>query len=136
MLIICRARKHYFDSCKANNQKAGGKKKMKKFMKTCYKCGTDVKVTKCVKEGVTLNCLKCPKCNEEYFTSSELIKFDIKTGKRKMVRKFGTLGDSTVMRFPSDVIKDYNIKPGDYGIFEKKPEGILIKPIHAKDIGN
>ena len=105
-----------------------------KFMKTCYKCGTDVKIAKSTKEGVTLNCLKCPKCGEEYFTSSELIKFDIKTGKRKMVRKFGTLGDSTVMRFPSDVIKDYDIKPGDYGIFEKKPEGILIKPIHAKDV--
>jgi len=109
---------------------------MKKFMKVCYKCGTDVKIAKTVKEGVTLDCLKCPKCGEEYFTSSELIKFDIKTGKRKMVRKFGTLGDSTVMRFPSDVVKDYNIKPGDYGIFEKKPEGILIKPIHAKDIGD
>jgi len=109
---------------------------MKKFMKTCYKCGTDVKVAKSTKEGVTLDCLQCPKCGEEYFTSSELIRFDIKTGKRKMVRKFGILGDSTVMRFPSDVIKDYNIKPGDYGIFEKKPEGILIRPIHAKDIGN
>ena len=109
---------------------------MKKFMKTCYKCGTDVKVAKCIKEGVSLNCLKCPKCSEEYFTSSELIKFDIKTGKRKMVRKFGILGDSMVMRFPSDVLKDYKIKPGDYGIFEKKPDGILIKPIHAKDIGN
>ena len=105
-------------------------------MKTCYKCGTDVKVAKRTKEGITMDSLKCTKCAEEYFTSSELIKFDIKTGKRKMVRKFGTLGDSTVMRFPSDIIKDYNIKPGDYGIFEKKPEGILIKPIHAKDIGD
>lgn len=50
---------------------------MKKFMKTCYKCGTNVHATKCVKEGITLECLKCPKCGEEYFTSSELIKFDI-----------------------------------------------------------
>jgi len=108
---------------------------MKRFMKTCYKCGTDVKAAKTIKEGVALDCLKCPKCGEEYFTSSELMKFDIKTGKRKMVRKFGTLGDSMVVRFPSDVLKDYKIKPGDYGIFEKKPEGILIKPIHAKDIG-
>lgn len=55
---------------------------MKKFMKTCYKCGADVKTAKCVKEGITLECLKCPKCGEEYFTSSELIKFDIKTGRR------------------------------------------------------
>lgn len=107
---------------------------MKKFMKACYKCGTDVKVSKIIKEGITLNGLKCPKCGEEYFTSSELIKFDIKTGRRKLIRKFGVLGDSTVMRFPSDVLEDYKIKPGDYGIFEKRPEGILIKPIHAKDL--
>ena len=51
-----------------------------------------------------------------------------------MIRKFGTLGDSMVMRFPSGLLKDYKIKPGDYGVFEKKPEGILIGPIHAKDI--
>jgi len=107
---------------------------MKKFMKTCYKCRTDVRMGKCVKEGVTLDCLKCPKCGEEYFSSSELIKFDIKTGRRQFVRKFGVLGDSMVMRFPTRVIKDFNIKPGDYGVFEKRPEGILIKPIHAKEI--
>ena len=107
---------------------------MKKFMKKCYKCGTDIKIFKCIKEGVSLNCLKCSKCGEEYFTSSELIKFDIKTGRRKLIRKFGILGDSTIMRFPNQVIDDFKIKPGDYGVFEKRPEGILIKPIHSKDI--
>ncbi|MBS3121933.1 hypothetical protein J4434_03565 [Candidatus Woesearchaeota archaeon] len=107
---------------------------MKKFMKTCYKCGANVQAAKCVKEGINLECLKCPKCEEEYFTSSELIKFDIKTGRRKFVRKFGVLGDSMVMRFPTRVVKDFKIKPGDYGVFEKRPDGILIKPIHAKKI--
>ena len=107
---------------------------MKKFMKACYKCGTDVKISKCIKEGIALGCLKCPKCGEEYFTSSELTRFDILTGKRKLVRKFGVLGDSTIMRFPNAVLKDFKIKPGDYGVFEKKPEGILIKPVHAKAI--
>lgn len=109
---------------------------MKKFMKACYKCGANVQIDRCIKEGVTLDCLKCPKCGEEYFTSSELIKFDIKTGRRQLVRKFGVLGDSTVMRFPTKLIKDFHIKPGDYGVFEKRPEGILIKPIHAKEIGS
>ncbi|MFH1276261.1 MAG: AbrB/MazE/SpoVT family DNA-binding domain-containing protein [Candidatus Woesearchaeota archaeon] len=107
---------------------------MKKFMKTCYKCNINVKVTKCKKEGVELDCLKCPKCGEEYFTSSELIKFDILTGRRKMIRKFGILGDSTIMRFPPKLIKDLGIEPGDYGIFEQTQEGILIKPIHAKEL--
>lgn len=107
---------------------------MKKFMKICYKCGNKVKVAKCIKEGVSLNCLKCQKCGEEYFTSSELIKFDILTGKRKLVRKFGVLGDSTIMRFPNKILNDFKIKPGDYGIFEEKPEGILIKPFQAKEL--
>ncbi|MDP7323663.1 MAG: hypothetical protein QF632_02790 [Candidatus Woesearchaeota archaeon] len=107
---------------------------MKKFMKTCHTCKTNVKPAKSIKEGVSLDCLKCPKCGEEYFTSSELIKFDIKTGRRKLIRKFGVLGDSTVMRFPTQVLKEYKIKPGDYGAFEKRPEGILIKPIHAKEV--
>ena len=49
---------------------------MKKFMKTCYKCETEVKIAKIVKEGIALDCLKCPKCGEEYFTSSELIKLE------------------------------------------------------------
>ena len=106
---------------------------MKKFMKTCYKCGSNVKSAKCIKEGVTLNCMRCPKCGEEYFTSSELLKFDIKTGKRKLIRKFGILGDSTTIRLPSQIIKEHNIKPGDYGIFENKPDGIFIKPVHADE---
>ena len=103
-------------------------------MKTCYTCSTDVKIATCVKEGIELNCLKCPTCGEEYFTSSELIKFDILTGKRKLIRKFGALGDSIVMRIPPKVLKDYKIKAGDYAIFEEKPEGILIKPVSAKEL--
>jgi hypothetical protein len=108
--------------------------KMKKFMKTCYKCNVDVKVAKCTKEGIELNCLRCTKCGEEYFTSSELTKFDILTGRQKMVRKFGVLGDSTIMRFPPKLIHNYKIQPGDYGIFKETPEGILIKPLYAKEL--
>ena len=107
---------------------------MKSFMKTCYKCGADVKNAKCIKEGISLECMKCFNCGEEYFTSSELIKLDIKSGRRKMVRKFGVLGDSMVVRFPAKVLKDFNVKPGDYGLFEKRPDGILIRPISGKEI--
>ena len=107
---------------------------MKQFMKTCYKCDTNVKISTCVKEGIKLHCLKCPKCGEEYFTSSELTKFDILSGRKKMVRKFGVLGDSTIMRVPPNLVKHYGIKPGDFAIFEEVPEGILIKTIHAKEL--
>ncbi len=105
-----------------------------KFMKTCYRCAVNVEVATVVKEGVELRCLKCPKCGEEYFTSSELVRFDILTGRRKMVRKFGVLGDSMIMRFPQQVLEHYNIKPGDYAVFEEKKEGILLKPVHAQEL--
>lgn len=108
---------------------------MKKFMKTCYKCGVDVKVAKTIKESIPLDCLRCPKCGEEYFTSSELLKFDILKGKRALVRKFGIVGDSVVMRLPPKILKEYQIHPGDYAVFEEKPEGILVKPMHAKELG-
>ncbi|MFH1174644.1 MAG: AbrB/MazE/SpoVT family DNA-binding domain-containing protein [archaeon] len=104
-----------------------------KFMNTCYKCGTNVKQAKIVKEGITLTCMKCPKCGEEYYTSSELLRFDVLTGKRKLVRKFGTLGDSTILRIPPEVLKDFNIKPEDYALFEKKDDGIFIRPVSAKE---
>ena len=108
---------------------------MKKFMKTCYKCGTEVKPSRSVKDGIRLGCMKCPRCGEEYYTSSELVKFDILSGKRKMVRKFGVLGDSTIVRVPNQIIREFDLKPGDYGVFEKSEEGILIKPYKAEDLG-
>lgn len=107
---------------------------MKKFMQTCYKCGDNVKKSRCIKEGISLECLKCTKCGREFFTSSDLVKFDIIKGRRKMFRKFGMLGGSTMVRLLPRLIKDCKINPGDYGVFEKKPEGILIKLMHEKDL--
>ena len=103
-------------------------------MKICYKCGSNVKPATVMKEGIHLHCLQCPKCREEYFTSSELVRFDILTGKRKLVRKFGTLGDSIIMRIPNQILQEYKIKPGDYGVFMEKPDGILIKPVSVKKL--
>ena len=106
--------------------------RQEKFIRKCYKCNIDVKKKYVVKDGIKLYCLKCPRCGEEYFTSSELMKYDILTGKRKMARKFGTLGESSIVRIPEKVIKAYNIKPGDFAYFEELPQGILIKPVQAK----
>ena len=49
---------------------------MKQFMKKCYKCSANVKSFTTIKRGISLNCMKCLKCGEEYFVSSELKKFD------------------------------------------------------------
>ncbi|MFH1916282.1 MAG: AbrB/MazE/SpoVT family DNA-binding domain-containing protein [Nanoarchaeota archaeon] len=107
---------------------------MKKFMETCYKCKGKVNIATSIKKGVGLNCLKCQNCGEEYFTSSELLRFDILTGRKELVRKFGSLGDSTIIRIPNKVLKDFKIKPKDYGVFEARPDGILIKPVSAKEV--
>jgi ribosomal protein S27AE len=52
---------------------------MKKLMNICYKCGSSVKLAKCKKEGITLDCTKCPECGEEFFTSSEILKLEKKS---------------------------------------------------------
>jgi len=107
---------------------------MKKFMETCYKCKSKVKLAKTIKDEVELECVKCENCGEEYFTSSELIKYDILTGKRKITRKFGVLGKSVIMRFPTKIMKRFKVKPGDYGVIEEKTEGILIRPYSSRNI--
>ena len=99
----------------------------------CYKCEGNIVKTSCIKEGIKLSCMKCRKCGEEFFTSSELARFDVIKGNKSMIRKFGTLGDSTIMRIPPKIIKKCKIKPGDYGVFESRPDGILVRHIHAKD---
>jgi hypothetical protein len=107
---------------------------MKKFMDTCYKCAGKVIIASSLKEGIRLDCMRCQNCGEEYFTSSELLKFDILTGRKELVRKFGSLGDSTIIRIPNKVLKDFKIKAEDYGVFETRPDGILIKPVSAKEV--
>ena len=103
-------------------------------MKNCYKCKVEVKKATVIKDGIKLKCLRCPKCGEEFFISSELMKYDILTGRRKNIRKFGKLGDSAIIRIPNKVIKRFKIKSGDFGYFEERPEGILIKPISASKL--
>lgn len=103
-------------------------------MKTCYKCNVELENTTTLMGGVRLKCQKCPKCGEEYFTSSELMRYDILKGNRTMIRKFGTLGQSTVLRIPEKVISELKIKTGDYAHFEIRPEGILIKPFSGSKL--
>jgi uncharacterized OB-fold protein len=52
---------------------------MKKFMESCYHCNGSVRKKAVIKEGIKLFCMKCLKCGEEYFTSSELTKSDTLT---------------------------------------------------------
>lgn len=97
-------------------------------MKTCYKCHIELEDTTTLMNGIKLRCQKCSKCGEEYFTSSELMRYDVLKGNRTMIRKFGILGRSTVIRIPEGVVSKLKIRKGDYAYFEMRPEGLLIKP--------
>ena len=102
---------------------------MERFIDKCYKCKIKVKATKVTKKGIKLNCLKCPKCKEEFFTSEELIKYDLIRGKKSILRRFGILGDSMIIRVPPKIIEEAKIEPGDYAEFEMKNGKILVKTI-------
>ena len=69
---------------------------MKMNIYYCYKCNGTLNTAKYVKEDVELKCLKCSQCGEEYFTSSELVRFDILSGKQKAIRHFNSVDDSTI----------------------------------------
>ncbi len=105
-------------------------------MKTCYKCNITLEDTTALMDGIKLKCQRCPKCGEEYFTSSELMRYDILKGNRAMVRKFGNLGQSTVIRLPNKVVSELNIHAGDYAYFEIRPEGLLVKPFSAAKLAH
>jgi len=38
------------------------------------------------------------------------VKYDILKGRKTLVRKFGVLGDSTIVRLPTKVLKNFKIK--------------------------
>ncbi len=103
-------------------------------MKKCYFCEGLLKETTVIEHGAPLDCLQCQKCKEIFFTSTEWLKNDILSGRCKLVRKFGKLGDSTIVRLPPKMLKKYNIEPGDISLFEERPEGILIRAFKAKDL--
>lgn len=106
----------------------------KRFMDKCHRCNAKLKEINSVREGVDIYFLKCQKCGEEFYTSDELIRHDTLTGKRKMVRKFGSLGNSSMIRIPEQMVDDLKIKEGDFGVFEKAPEGILIRLVRSEKI--
>lgn len=84
-------------------------------------------------EGVKLKCLKCVKCGEELYSASEMLRYEVLTGKRKPVRKITMLGSSMAVRLPKKLVEEVDIHEGDLAYFEKHPEGVLIKVVHAEE---
>lgn len=93
-------------------------------------CGTMTKEFTETKEGVKIYGGKCPKCGEIYWSGGEMLRWEILTGRRKLSRKVGIVGDSYVIRIPKKIVEESKIKLGDYALFEQAKNGILIKIVH------
>ncbi|MBI4214363.1 hypothetical protein HY546_00040 [archaeon] len=99
-------------------------------MKTCAACGGLLARNSEVSKGFPIRGFRCRKCCETFWPASEMLRWEVLTGRRKTARKIGVLGDSLVVRIPRSIAKD-RAHEGDYALFEPSKEGFLIRIVHA-----
>jgi len=99
-------------------------------LKSCPVCQGRVKKIIEERNGIAIAGYKCEKCDEMFFPSGEIVRYEILSGRRKPVRKIGKVGNSIVIRIPSNVAKEFGIKKGYIAYFEKKGHEIDIKILH------
>ena len=101
-------------------------------MERCVICKEKLTDHKEKKDGVEIHGWKCTKCNETYFSSNELLKWEVLSGRRKdNVRKIRKVGNSFTVTFPNIFIKNDEIHDNDLAIFKKKKDGYLVQIIHT-----
>lgn len=103
-------------------------------MEKCVLCKGELKDHKEKKDGIKIRGWKCTKCNETYFASNELLKWEVLSGRRKdNVRKIRKIGNSLSVTFPNIFVKADNIHDNDLAIFkkDKKKGGYTIQIIHT-----
>jgi len=96
-------------------------------LKNCPVCKAKLKKIIVEKKDVALAGYKCEKCNEVYFPSSEIVRYEILTGKRKPVRTIGRVGNSIIIRIPSKLANEFGIKEGYVAYFEKRNHDVSVK---------
>lgn len=96
----------------------------------CVSCDEDLVKTSVERRGTELHGLKCQKCGEVYFPSSEIARYEALTG-RGTTRKFREIGNSLVITIPTQIVKQLGIHDNDIGTFETEDNLIKVKPIHA-----
>ena len=101
-------------------------------MERCAICKGELTEHKEKMDAVEVRGLRCTKCGETFFSSSELLRWEIMSGKRKdNVRKIRKIGNSLTITLPSVFVKSDDISDNDLAIFKKKKNGYLIQIIHT-----
>ena len=101
-------------------------------MEKCVLCKGKLTKHKEKKDGVDISGWKCTKCNETFFSSQDLLKWEVLSGRRKdNVRKIRKVGNSFTVTFPNIFVKKDEIHDNDLAIFKKKKDGYLVQIIHT-----
>jgi len=103
-------------------------------MKRCT-CGGNFLEAAVERNGVMLKGLKCRKCGETYFPGSEMMRYEILTGKSSLVRKVRRSGDSMIVTVPKQIIEKFKLHEDDMIYFksDEKDEEITIKILHMRE---
>lgn len=96
-------------------------------LKTCPLCKGKLKKVIEKRRNIDLAGYKCKKCNEIFFPSNEIVRYEILTGRREPVRTIGKVGNSIIIRIPSKLAAEFGIRKGDLAYFEKKGHEVDIK---------
>lgn len=102
-------------------------------MERCVLCKGELKSHKEVSEGVEIRGWKCKKCGEVFFPSSEMLRWEVLTGRRSdSARKVREIGNSVAVTLPKKLVKEESIHKEDYILFERTEKGMLMKVIHGE----
>ncbi|MDP6155160.1 MAG: AbrB/MazE/SpoVT family DNA-binding domain-containing protein [Candidatus Thermoplasmatota archaeon] len=102
-------------------------------MKKCIVCDGDISEYSEISEDVEINGWKCNECEETFFTSNEMLRWEVLTGRRpKNVRKVRKMGSSLMVTLPNELVKNTGIHSDDLALFKKVKEGILIEIVHPE----
>ncbi len=102
-------------------------------MERCVLCKGELNPLKEQSEGIEIKGWKCAKCGETFFPSSEMLRWEVLTGKRSdLARKVRKIGNSIAVTLPKKLVKEIGIHKDDYILFEKTNRGTLLKVVHGE----
>jgi YgiT-type zinc finger domain-containing protein len=106
----------------------------------CISCKSKVRKSKTVREyaGIeikNIDCMRCPKCGEEYFTGEQQRKLESIAkelgvfGAPRMKRRLGRSGSNIILRIPKDIAHELGLDAGDSVSLWKEGKRIVISPL-------
>ncbi len=100
-------------------------------MEKCVVCGGGLEKHAEESDGVRLQGWKCRNCGETFFSSSEMLRWEVLTGRRKpFVRRVRTVGNSKVVTLPEKILQKTRVHDNDLVLFDQTPAGLLLRIFH------